>query len=75
MSESDVKKFLESLRLLLKEGPPDRFRASLRDAIGRVLEGKMNVQELPGYLKPILTRMAVSYEGKPLKAVHTLMRM
>ena len=70
---------IESLRVILQEGPDDRFRSALKEAVDDILSGQMNVRELPEYLRPVLRRLAVSYQsdGKrgPLEAAMTLMRL
>lgn len=70
---------LESLRTILKEGPDDRFRVKLREAVESILAGEMNVSELPEYLRPVLRRLAVSYQDAglsgPLNATMNLMRL
>jgi len=78
MLDSDSKIVLESIREILREGPDDRFRAKLRQAVEDILAGRMSFRELPGYLRPVLRHLAVSYEAQqkhgPLRAVTNLMR-
>lgn len=79
MNHSDVKVMLESLRAILHEGPDDRFRSQLTKAVDDILAGRMNISELPDYLRPVLRRLAVSYQeaglSAPLKATMNLMRL
>lgn len=79
MNPSDVKMMLESLKQILHEGPDDRFRSQLGRAVDDILAGKMNISELPDYLRPVLRRLAVSYQeaglSGPLKATMNLMRL
>ncbi len=76
--DSKSKAMLESLRTILKEGPDDRFRVKLREAVDQILSGEMSILELPEYLRPVLRRLAVSYQGngnvKALSACMALMR-
>lgn len=79
MEPSDCKTLIESLKSILSEGPDDRFRARLRQAIDDVLGGRMSPAELPDYLRPVLRRLAVSFrdQGKSgaLEAALRLMRL
>ena len=79
MSPSECKKLIESLRTILDEGPDDRFRAKLREAIKSVLGGQMSAVDLVDYLRPVLRRLAVSYRDAgqtgSLDATLTLMRL
>jgi hypothetical protein len=68
MTHSECKILLESLRTILSEGPDDRFRVRLREAIDSVLRGEMSARDLPDYLRPVLRRLAVSYQAAGRKA-------
>lgn len=79
MNPSDTKLCLESLKTILRDGPSDRFRKALEEAVDAILDDRMNISELPGYLRPILRSLAVSYQKagltKPHSAAMTLMRL
>lgn len=57
----EVQELLEKLREVLKSGPTDRFRSSLRNMITEILYRKRPLKDLADGLRPLLKDVALSW--------------
>ncbi len=73
----EVKELLEKLREVLKSGPTDRFRSSLRNMITEILYRKRPLKDLADGLRPLLKDVALSWleEGRVREARSALSAM